>query len=121
MKTPYKMKGNPMQRNFGLSPVKNDKSSAELMNMNDAEVRAQYLKYKDNPEYRKAIDKKMGGKFSYNEETNTSTVSKDQPEEGGYTDYAKELDKETKKGSAATKKKKKAAPVKNYKNGYYGA
>jgi len=29
MATPYKMKGSPMQRNFGISPL-NDKSAAQI-------------------------------------------------------------------------------------------
>ena len=119
-KSPYKMKGSPMERNFG-TPFKNDNSAASKMNMNDPKVKANFIANKDNQDYRDAVNTRVNGKFSYDEKTNTSTVTRPVDEESSYTNYAKELDKAAKKGSAATKKKKKAAPVKNYKNGYYGA
>jgi len=52
------------------SPAKN------VPDMNDPKVKANYEKYKDNPEYRKAMDKKAGGKFSYDAKTNTGTTKR---------------------------------------------
>tara|TARA_R100001369_G_scaffold80927_1_gene111593 strand:- start:37 stop:423 length:387 start_codon:yes stop_codon:yes gene_type:complete len=53
------------------SPAKN------VPDMNDPKVKANYEKYKDNPEYRKALDKQAGGKFSYDKETNKGTTRKE--------------------------------------------
>jgi hypothetical protein len=60
------------------SPAKNTPETKTniKVNMNDPKVKANYEKYKDNPEYRKALDKKVGGKFNYDEKTNTSTTKK---------------------------------------------
>tara|TARA_R110002126_G_scaffold279724_1_gene426715 strand:+ start:1783 stop:2007 length:225 start_codon:yes stop_codon:yes gene_type:complete len=69
----YKMKGSPMQRNFGSALYKKESK----IDMNDPKVKANYEKYKDNPEYRKAMNKKAGGEFSYDAKTNTGTVKKD--------------------------------------------
>ena len=72
----FKMKkGSPMQRNFGSALYK--KESKIKIDMNDPKVKANYEKYKDNPEYRKAMNKKAGGEFSYDAKTNTGTVKKD--------------------------------------------
>ena len=81
----YKMKGSPMQRNFGSALYKKEskidmndpKESKIKIDMNDPKVKANYEKYKDNPEYRKAMNKKAGGEFSYDAKTNTGTVKKD--------------------------------------------
>ena len=50
------------------------KQSDPKVDMNDPKVKANYNKYKNNPEYRKALDKKAGGTFSYDEKSNTSTT-----------------------------------------------
>jgi len=68
MATPFKMKGNPLQRNFGSALKKTG------VNFNDSKVRANYEKYKDNPEYKKALAKSEGGKTTYNAKTNESTT-----------------------------------------------
>ena len=65
----YKMKG------FG--GFKDSPAKKLAIDMNDPKVRANYEKYKDNPEYRKAMDKRAGGKFSYDAKTNTGTVKRD--------------------------------------------
>ena len=57
------------------SPAKN--TPKVKVNMNDPKVRANYDKYKDNPKYRDALNKKAGGDFSYDEKSNTSTTKKD--------------------------------------------
>ena len=63
MAAPYKMKGSPMARNFGVD-------------FNDPKVKANYKKYKDNPEYKKALAKKQGGETTYDAKENTSTTVK---------------------------------------------
>ena len=35
MGTPYKMKGSPMARNFGISPMKQDKKKKDISNHNE--------------------------------------------------------------------------------------
>ena len=55
---------------YGKSPMK------KVPNMNDAKVKANYEKYKDNPEYRKAMNKLAGGQFSYDAEKNEGTTRK---------------------------------------------
>ena len=44
--------------------------------MNDPKQKKNYAENKDNAAYRAAMDKKAGGKFSYDEKTNTGTVKK---------------------------------------------
>ena len=63
MAGPFKMKGNPLQRNFGVD-------------FNDPKVRANYEKYKGNTDYQKALAKKQGGETSYDAKENTSTTTK---------------------------------------------
>ena len=58
-------------KQMGSSPVKQKSSSGP--NMNDPKVEANYAKYKDNPEYAAAMDRKSGGKFEYDEKTRVST------------------------------------------------
>jgi len=67
-------KEGPMKKNFGSALLK--KENKAKVDMNDPKQKANYEKYKDNPEYRKALDKKAGGKFSYDEKANTGTVRK---------------------------------------------
>jgi len=57
---------------YDKSPVKKDKK----INMNDPKQKKNYAENKDNAAYRAAMDKKAGGKFSYDEKTNTGTVKK---------------------------------------------
>ena len=80
MSGPFKMK------NSGLSHSAKHKSPVEYaspakkavkVDMNDPKVKANYDKYKDNPEYRKALDKQAGGKFDYDKKSNTSTTKTD--------------------------------------------
>tara|TARA_R110001592_G_scaffold104750_1_gene294750 strand:+ start:1042 stop:1329 length:288 start_codon:yes stop_codon:yes gene_type:complete len=61
------------------SPAKNtpETKTKIKVNMNDPKVKANYEKYKDNPEYRDALNKKAGGEFNYDEKTNTSTTKTD--------------------------------------------
>ena len=66
-----KIKASPGKMYGKKSPAKVE------IDMNDPKVKANYEKYKDNPEYRKAMDKKAGGKFSYDDETRTGTVKRD--------------------------------------------
>jgi len=56
------------------SPAKM-KGGGVKVDMNDPKIKANYKKHKDNPKYRAAMDKKAGGKFSYDEKSNTSTTS----------------------------------------------
>ena len=57
---------------YDKSPVKKDTK----INMNDPKQKKNYAENKDNPAYRAAMDKKAGGKFSYDEKTNKGTVKK---------------------------------------------
>ena len=61
------------------SPAKNTpKTKTKIkVNMNDPKVKANYDKYKDNEDYRKAMNKKAGGEFNYDEKSNTSTTKTD--------------------------------------------
>ena len=72
-------------KSMGSSPAKNMKTGSyghsfespakQKVNMNDPKVEANYVKHKDNPKYRAALDKKSGGKFEYDKDSRTSTVS----------------------------------------------
>ena len=60
------------------SPAKKANEKAKVkVDMNNPKVKANYNKYKDNPKYREALDKRAGGKFDYDEKTNTSTTKTD--------------------------------------------
>jgi len=67
-------------KSMGSSPAQ------QKVNMNDPKVAANYAKHKDNPKYRAALDKKSGGKFEYDEDSRTSTVSTPAKQK---TEYAK--------------------------------
>ena len=57
-------------KGMGSSPAKEVK-----VDMNNPKVEGNYKKYKDNPEYRAALDKKAGGKFEYDADKRVSTTS----------------------------------------------
>jgi len=65
MATPFKMKGSPMARNFGISPMKNDKNkndkgkNNELINTNDVDAMA-----------REGWTPKEGGGYKYTGKNN---------------------------------------------------
>ena len=53
MAGPFKMKGSPMQRNFGISPVKNDKKKKESIFGSDVD---KFKKSLDMIKYNQEID-----------------------------------------------------------------
>ena len=64
MAGPFKMKGSPMQRNFGISPMKNDRMKLARMHYNTGGVR----KGGDGGEsYRKRFGKGTDAEKAYNE------------------------------------------------------
>ena len=78
MGKPFKMKGHTLpginQRSEGdtdlpdgrpASAALQYKSPAKEVDFNDPKVRANYEKFKDNPEYKKALATKMGGETTF--------------------------------------------------------
>ena len=83
MSGPFKMNGSSAlgygnQHSKGAvkmynSPAK--ETGGVKIDMNDPKTKATYEKYKNNADYRKAMNKKAGGKFDYDEKSNTSTTT----------------------------------------------
>tara|TARA_R110000851_G_C12739430_1_gene530679 strand:+ start:268 stop:546 length:279 start_codon:yes stop_codon:yes gene_type:complete len=65
MATPFKMKGNPMQRNFGISPLKEDNTSYDLN-----EEGTRLTEYVDDPN----DENSMGYINEYNQLSNEEKV-----------------------------------------------
>mgnify|MGYP003676983211 CR=1 FL=1 len=58
------------------APYASPAKTKDGVDFNDPNVRANYEKYKNNPDYKKALAKKQGGKTTYNAKENTSTTEK---------------------------------------------
>jgi len=68
MGTPYKMKGSPMQRNFGISPKKTDMGELRSKQARSSKGMSEF-EYRKTKEYKAEAEKKKQEKIS-NEQDN---------------------------------------------------
>lgn len=72
----FKMKGSPMYRNFGVGTPNKKEGKAELSKTQQVEnLLKHHDKFKDDPSYNKALSDLMGGKTTYDKETNKLTTT----------------------------------------------
>tara|TARA_R110002012_G_scaffold10538_2_gene48074 strand:- start:7 stop:852 length:846 start_codon:yes stop_codon:yes gene_type:complete len=72
----FKMKGSPMHRNFGIGTPNKKEGEAELSKTQQVEnLLKHHDKFKDDPSYNKALSDLMGGKTTYDKESNKLTTT----------------------------------------------